>query len=104
MDYVRHVFGKFSHSIEEIAAKIEPREFPAAPSFGLPQTMGGGMEGNTLSISVNKRGYLGAQPAVEKSSPSKESKSKGKKITQKKKKAKLKSHQQAELDLASCLA
>jgi len=74
MDYVRHVFGKFSHSIEELAAKIEPREFPPAPTFGLPQTMGGGMEGNTLSISVNKRGYLGAQPAVEKSSPSRETK------------------------------
>ncbi len=81
MDYVRNVFGKFSQSIEEIAAKIEPREFPAAPTFGIPQTMGGGMEGNTLSISVNKRGYLGTQPVVEKStSPGKENKSKTKKL------------------------
>ena len=56
--------------------------------------MGGGMEGNTLSISVNKRGYLGTQPVVEKSTtPSKENKSKTKKITQKKKKTKLKPHQ-----------
>jgi alpha-D-ribose 1-methylphosphonate 5-triphosphate synthase subunit PhnI len=59
------VFGKFSHSNEELVAKFEPREFPVAPSFGLPQLLGGN-EGNTLSISVNKKGYLGAQPFAEK--------------------------------------
>lgn len=79
LEYIRHVFGKFSHSIEELVSKINPREFPVAPSFGLPHGLGG-TEGNTLSISVNKRGYLGAQQAVEKPSPSKEPKSKTKKL------------------------
>lgn len=33
IDYVRHVFDKFTKSIEELVPKFEPREFPKGPSF-----------------------------------------------------------------------